>query len=80
MVVVVRPRRNERYEAQLARKHARVVKNARALRPDNGNDGDSDGELHGNQLLVAERKAAARPNGAIRIRDVIERIIARDHL
>ena len=80
MVVVVRPRRNELYEAQLGRKHAIVVKNARALRPDNGNDGDSDGELQGNQLLVAERKAAARPNGAIRIRDVIERIIARDHL
>ena len=71
MVVVVRPSRNERYEAQLARKHARVVKKARALRPDTGEDGDSDGELHGNQLLVAERDAASRPGGAIRMGDVI---------
>ena len=43
MVVVVRPSRNERYEAQLARKNARVVKKARSLRPENGGDGDSDG-------------------------------------
>ena len=80
MVVVVRPSRNERYESQLVRKHARVVKKARGLRPDNGDDGDSNGELHGNQLLIAEREAAARPGGAIKMGDVIERIIARDHL
>ena len=80
MVVVVRPSRNERYEAQLARKHARVVKKARAFRADTGKNGDSDGGLHGNQLLVAEQAAAARPGGAIRMSDVIERIIARDHL
>ena len=43
-------------------------------------DGDADGELHGDQLLVAERVAAARPGGAIRMGDVIERIIARDNL
>ena len=55
------------------------MKKARAFRPDNGDDGDSDGELHVNQLLVAEREAAARPGGAIRMGDVIERIIARDH-
>ena len=48
MVVVVWPSRNERYEAQLARKHARVVKKARARRPDNGDDGDSNGELYYN--------------------------------
>ena len=76
---MVRPSRNERFDTQLARKHARVVKNMRALRPDIGDDGDSDGELHGNQLMVAEREAAARPGGAIRMGDVIERIIARDH-
>ena len=40
-------------------------------------DGNSDGEFHGDQLLVSERVAAARPGGAIRINDVIERIIAR---
>ena len=43
-------------------------------------DGDADGELHGDQLLVAERVAAVRPGGAIRMGDVIERIIARDNL
>ena len=35
-------------------------------------DGDADGELHGDQLLVAERAAAARPGGAIRMGDVID--------
>ena len=43
-------------------------------------DGDTDGELYGYQLLVTERVAAARPNGAIWLSDVIERIIARDNL
>ena len=38
-------------------------------------DGNADGELHGDQLLVAERVAAARPGCAIRIGDVIERIL-----
>ena len=80
MVVVVRPCRNERYEAQLARKHAKVVKKARVLRPDNGDDGNSDGELHGNQLLVAKWEAAVPPGNAIRMGDVIEQIIARKHL
>ena len=35
-------------------------------------DGDADGELHGDQLLVAEQVAAARPGGAIRMGEVIE--------
>ena len=43
-------------------------------------DGDADGELYGDQLLVADRVAAARPGGAIMMGDVIERIIARDNL
>ena len=43
-------------------------------------DGDADGELHGDQLLMAERVAAARSGGAIRIGEVIERIIALDNL
>ena len=43
-------------------------------------DSDADGELHGDQLLMAERVAAARPGGAIQMGDVIERIIARDNL
>ena len=41
---------------------------------------DAEGELHGDQLLEAERVAAARQGGAIRMGDVIERIIARDNL
>ena len=80
MVVVVRPSRNELYAAHLARKHASVVKMAGAIRPDNNDYGDSDCELIGNQLLVAEREAAARPGAAIQMGDVIEQIIARDHL
>ena len=43
-------------------------------------DCDADGELHGDQLLMAEQVAAARPGGAIRSGVVIERIIARDNL
>ena len=41
---------------------------------------NADGELHGDQLLMAERVAAARPGGAIRMGDMIERIIARDNI
>ena len=43
-------------------------------------DGDADGVLHGDQLLMAERVAAARPGGVIRMGEVIERIIARYNL
>ena len=43
-------------------------------------EGDADGELYEDQLLVTERVAAARPDGAIRLNDVIERIIACDNL
>ena len=43
-------------------------------------DGDDEGELNGDQLLVAERVAAARLGGAIRMGDVIEQIIALDIL
>ena len=42
--------------------------------------GAADGEFHGDQLLMAERVAAARPGGAICMGDVIERVIARDNL
>ena len=43
-------------------------------------DGYADCELYGDQLLVAERVAAARPGGANRMEEVIERIITRDNL
>ena len=71
-------------EERFACRHARVT---RRLEPDGAiemeeelPDGDADGELHGDQLLMAERVAAARPGGAIRMGEVIERIIARDNL
>ena len=43
-------------------------------------NGDADGELHGDQLQMAERITAARPGGAIRMGNVIEKIIARANL
>ena len=43
-------------------------------------DGDENGELDGAQLRRAERAAAARPGAAIRMGNVIEQIIARQHL
>ena len=43
-------------------------------------DVNADCELHGDQLLMAERVAAARPGGVIRMGKVIERIIDRDNL
>ena len=70
-------------EKRFARRHARVTKRleiAGALEMEEElPDGDADGELHGDQLLMAERVAAARPGGAIRMGEVIERIIARDN-
>ena len=71
-------------EERFARRHSRVTRClelAGAMEMDEElPDGDADGELHGDQLLVAERVAAARPGGAIRMGDVIERIIAFDNL
>ena len=56
-------------------RHARVIKRlelAGAIKMEeelpNGYD---DSELHRDQLVMAERVAAARPGGAIRISDVI---------
>ena len=67
-----------------ARKHAHVTRRlelAGAIDMEEDlPDGDADGELHGDQLLVAERLAASRPGGAIRMGDVIERSIASDDL
>ena len=72
------------HEERLARRHARVTKRlelAGAMEMEEElPNGDADGELHGDQLLIAERVSAARPGGAIRMGDVIERIIARDNL
>jgi len=43
---------------------------------DNVPDGDTQGELHGEALHQAERAAAARPGLAVRMGDVIERLMA----
>ena len=71
-------------EERFDRKHAMVTKRLKivdardmvTLLPDD----DFEGELHGDQLLAAEREADARPGAAIRMSEVIERIIARDNL
>ena len=69
---------------RFAKKHARVTERlelAGAINMEKELTGeDADDELHGDQLLVVERVAASRPGGAIQMGDVIERIIARDHL
>ena len=71
-------------EARFARRRARVTRHLKLAgtmeMEEELPDGDSEGELHGEKLLVAERVAAVRLGGAIRMGDVIERIFARDNL
>ena len=64
-------------EERFARRHARVTRrlelaNQIDMEEEKLPDGDADGELHGDQLLVAERVAAARPGSAIRMGEVID--------
>ena len=69
---------------RFARRHARVTKRlelAGAMEMEEKLPyGDANGKLHGDQLLMAERLAFARPGAAFRMGDVIERIIAHDNL
>ena len=71
-------------EKRFALRHARVtrrLKHAGAMvMEEELPDGNAKGELYGDQLLMAERVAAARFCGAIRMGDIIERIIARNNL
>ena len=71
-------------EERFAWRHARVATRlelASAMEMENElPDGYSDGKLHGDQLLITERVAAARFGGSIRMGGVIERIIARDNI
>ena len=57
-------------EERFGRRRARVTRHlelagAMEIEEEELPDSDADGELHGDQLLVAERVAAARPGGAI---------------
>ena len=71
-------------EERFARRHARVTRRLELageiemyeILPDS----DADGEFHCDKLLMAERVTAARLGGAIRMGEVIERIIARHNL
>ena len=63
-------------------RHARVItriQNDNTMEEEEP-DGDFDSELLNDQLLVAWRMADSRPNGAIRMGEIIERIIARENL
>ena len=71
-------------EERFVRRHARVTRRqehagAMGIKEELP-DGDVDGELYDDQLLMVERVVAARPGGAIRIGYVIEQIIASDNL
>ena len=71
-------------EERFARKHALVTRRFKIVDAMNMvtqlHDDYFEGELHGDQLLAAKREADARPGAAIRMSEVIERIIARDNL
>ena len=53
---------------------------ARGLWLENANNIYFDNELHGNQLLVAEREAAVWPGSTVSMINFIKQIIARHHL
>ena len=72
-----RATRTQRWEARLDRKHKRAVKKARALGPDEINDDDPDIELDGDQLVQAEREAAARPGAARRMEELFNNMLNR---
>ena len=56
-------------DKRFKRRQARVTKRLKLVNAikmdDELSDGDADGELHGNQLLVAKRIAAAQPSCAV---------------
>ena len=71
--------REQRHEARLVRAHTLAVKRARCGNPDDSSDVDV-AEIQGDDLVIAERAAAARFGTSVRINDVIEQICARQHL
>ena len=71
--------REERNEARLQRKHQLALKRSKQQYRENSSD-DDEVEADGDDLIVAQRAAAARPGAVVRINDVIERIVARQNL
>ena len=71
--------RKKQHEARLQRKHAIALKRAKRGNIDDSSEND-EAELVGDDLLVAQRAAAARPGTSVRINDVIEQICARENL
>ena len=71
--------REQLKEARLVRGHELAVKRARRGNPDDSSEND-EVEIQGDDLLNAERAAAARPGASVRINNVIEQICARQNL
>ena len=71
--------REQRHKARFARAHALAIRRARRGNPDDSSDVD-EAEIQGDNLVNAERAAAARPGTSVRINDVIEQICARHNL
>ena len=71
-------------EERFAQRHTRVTRRLELVGAKEMEEklitGDAKGELHGDQLLMAEQIAAVRLGGVIRMGEMIERIIARDNL
>ena len=66
-------------EARLQRKHVLAIKRARRTQPEDISE-DDEADVHGDDLILAQQAAIARPVPSVRINNVIERICARDHL
>ena len=71
--------REKKEVARLQRKHALAIKRARHTQPEGISD-DDEAELLGDDLVLAQQTAVARPVPSIRMNNVIERICARDNL
>ena len=69
----------QKHEARLQRKHAIALKRAKRGNIDDSSE-DDEAELGGDDLVVAQLAAAARPGTSVRINDVIEQICARQNL
>ena len=68
--------REQHNKARLQRRHALAVKRARRTAPQDSSD-DDEAELYGDDLAIAERAAAARPEAPGRLNMAIDQLIAR---